>query len=57
VTRMSWLFSLWTVLVCALFAAITGWALRRARQGEFDAAARIPLDDDRAPPAAHQPAD
>jgi cbb3-type cytochrome oxidase subunit 3 len=54
---MSWLFSLWTVLVCALFAAITGWALRRARQGEFDAAARIPLDDDRAPPAAHQPAD
>ncbi len=43
---MSVLFSLWTVVVGVLFAAIVWWALGRSRRAEFDSAARIPLEDD-----------
>jgi cbb3-type cytochrome oxidase subunit 3 len=43
---MSWLFSIWTVVVCVAFLAIALWAWRGARKHEFDEAARIPLEDD-----------
>ncbi len=43
---MSFLFSMWTVLVCAVFLGVAWWAWQGARKPEFDTAARIPLDDD-----------
>ena len=43
---MSEFFSAWTVLAAVIFAGVTAWALSSARKGEFDAAARIPLDDE-----------
>ena len=43
---MSWLLSFWTVFVAVVFAGVVGWAWSRHRKAEFEAAARIPLDDD-----------
>jgi len=39
-------FSIWTVVVCVLFAGITWWAFSAVRKADFDAAARLPLEDD-----------
>jgi cytochrome c oxidase cbb3-type subunit 4 len=38
-----------TAILMALFIALVFWAYSRRRQPDFDAAARLPLDDDRAP--------
>jgi len=43
---MDILFSAWTVFVCVVFLGVTAWAIGGRRKAEFDAAARIPLDDD-----------
>jgi len=40
-----------TAVLLVLFVAIVLWTYSRARHEEFAAAARRPLDDDRAPPA------
>ncbi|MBZ0171644.1 MAG: cbb3-type cytochrome c oxidase subunit 3 [Phycisphaerales bacterium] len=37
---------IWTIVVLVVFAAIVLWAWSGRRKREFDAAARIPLDDD-----------
>ncbi|MEX2479469.1 MAG: CcoQ/FixQ family Cbb3-type cytochrome c oxidase assembly chaperone [Gammaproteobacteria bacterium] len=44
---MSWLLSLWTVFVAVVFFGVVVWAMSRRRKAEFDAAAQIPLDDDK----------
>jgi cytochrome c oxidase cbb3-type subunit IV len=38
-----------TAILMALFIALVFWAYSRRRQKDFDAAAQLPLDDDRAP--------
>ena len=38
--------SIWTVLLLVLFIGIWAWAWSKKRKGAFDAAARLPLDDD-----------
>ena len=38
--------SIWTVLLLVLFIGIWAWAWSNKRKGAFDAAARLPLDDD-----------
>ena len=43
---MSTLLSLWTVVVLIVFLGIVIWAWNGANKARFDAAARIPLDDD-----------
>ncbi|MCG8324130.1 MAG: cbb3-type cytochrome c oxidase subunit 3 [Thiotrichales bacterium] len=43
---MSLIFSAWTVVVFLLFIGIVIWAWSGKRKPEFDAAARIPLEDD-----------
>jgi cytochrome c oxidase cbb3-type subunit 4 len=40
-----------TAVLMALFVALVFWAYSRRRTTEFEAAARLPLGDDRAPPA------
>ena len=40
----------WTVLLLATFIGIVVWAFQSTRRHDFDAAARLPLDDDRHPP-------
>ena len=39
-----------TLLLLLLFVGGWAWAWRPARKPEFDAAARMPLDDDAGPP-------
>lgn len=39
-----------TLLVLLLFLGIWAWSFSRKRQPEFDAAARLPLDNDSHPP-------
>ena len=39
-----------TLLLLLLFVTGWAWAWRPGRKPEFDAAARMPLDDDREPP-------
>lgn len=39
-----------TVLVLVLFIGIWAWSFSRNRHAEFDAAAHLPLGDDRKPP-------
>ena len=36
----------WTVLLVATFIGIVAWAFSGRRKQRFDAAARMPLDDD-----------
>jgi cytochrome c oxidase cbb3-type subunit 4 len=43
---MSTLLSLWTVVVLIVFIGIVFWAWNGSNTTRFDAAARIPLDDD-----------
>ena len=38
--------SIWTVLLLVLFLGIWVWAWSKQRKGAFDAAARLPLDDE-----------
>lgn len=38
--------SIWTVLLLVLFIGIWAWAWSKKRKGAFDAAARLPLEDD-----------
>jgi len=38
--------SIWTVLMLVLFVGIWAWAWSGKRKRSFDAAARLPLDDD-----------
>jgi cytochrome c oxidase cbb3-type subunit 4 len=38
-----------TAVLMVLFIALVFWAYSRRRQREFDEAAQLPLDDDRAP--------
>ena len=38
--------SLWTVLLMILFLGIVVWAYSSRRKKQFDAAARMPLEDD-----------
>ena len=38
--------SVWTVLLLVLFIGIWAWAWSSRRKDDFDAAARLPLDDD-----------
>jgi cytochrome c oxidase cbb3-type subunit IV len=38
--------SLWTVLLVILFIAIVIWAFSAGRKRRFDAAARMPLEDE-----------
>lgn len=43
---MNMIFSIWTVVVFVLFIAIAIWAWSSHNKKDFEAAARIPLDDD-----------
>jgi len=38
--------TIWTVALLVLFIGIWAWAWSKKRKGDFDAAARLPLDDD-----------
>ena len=38
--------AVWTVLLVILFLGIVFWAYSRKRKADFEAAARLPLDDD-----------
>ena len=38
--------AVWTLVSFLVFLGIVGWAYGRARKGVFDAAARLPLDDE-----------
>ena len=40
---------LWTLVLLIVFVGIVLWAYSRKRKRAFDAAARIPLDDEDAP--------
>ncbi len=40
--------SLWTVVLFVVFIGIVWWAWSGRRKSDFEAAARLPLDDDRA---------
>lgn len=42
----------WTVLLFVTFIGIVVWAFQSARKGDFDEAARLPLDDDEVGPAS-----
>jgi cytochrome c oxidase cbb3-type subunit IV len=44
--------SIYTVFVALVFLGICWWAFDRRSQTRFDAAARIPLEDDDAPGAS-----
>ena len=43
---MSIILSVWTVIALLLFLGIVAWAWHRNNRADFEAAARIPLDDD-----------
>ncbi len=44
-----------TAVLMALFIALVIWAYSRGRREDFDAAAELPLGDDRAPPRSAPP--
>ena len=46
---MSWLFTAWTVLVAVVFTGIALWAYSGKRHADFEAAARIPFEEDDSP--------
>lgn len=50
---MGILFSAWTVLVALVFLGIVVYVFME-KKAHFDEAARIPLEEDDAPPAARQ---
>ncbi|MBF8270232.1 MAG: Cbb3-type cytochrome c oxidase subunit 3 [Gammaproteobacteria bacterium] len=43
---MSIILSVWTVIVLLLFLGIVVWAWHANNKADFEAAARIPFDDD-----------
>ena len=43
---MSNFFSAWTVIAALIFWGVRVWAMSGAGKADFDAAARIPLDDE-----------
>ena len=43
---MGLIHSIWTLLLVATFIGIIAWAFSRRRKQSFDAAARMPLEDD-----------
>ena len=43
---MSIILSIWTVIVLLLFLGIVAWAWHKNNKADFEAAARIPLNDD-----------
>ena len=43
---MSTILSLWTVVVLIVFLGIVAWAWSDGNKARFEAAARIPLEDD-----------
>ena len=45
--------SYWTVFILVVFVAIVIWAWSGKRKKAFEEAARLPLEDDDAPPATH----
>ena len=47
------LHGLWTAILLAVFVAIVAWAWSGRRKKDFDEAARLPLEEDAADPAAH----
>lgn len=47
--------SAFTVVVLVIFVGIVLWVYDSRSRTRFDAAARIPLDDDDAPPASAAP--
>ncbi len=42
---LSMFHALWTVLLVAIFIGIVAWAYSSKRRDDFDAAARLPLED------------
>ena len=51
---MTTLLSLWTVLVLIVFLGIVIWACNDKNKAAFDAAARIPIDDDEQDPGSSE---
>lgn len=43
-----------TAVLMILFVALVFWAYSRRRHEEFEAASRLPLDEDRAPPPSRE---
>ena len=43
---MGMIHGIWTLLLLALFVGIVIWAWSGARKKQFEAAARLPLEDD-----------
>ena len=43
-----------TAVLMILFIALVFWAYSRRRHEEFEAASRLPLDEDRAPPSSRE---
>lgn len=43
---MTTILSLWTVVVLVVFVGIVIWAWKDSNKARFEAAARIPLEDD-----------
>jgi len=43
--------SIWTVVMLVLFIGIWAWAWSSKRKGDFDAASRLPLEDDDTDPS------
>lgn len=43
-----------TAVLMILFIGLVFWAYSRRRHEEFEAAARLPLGEDRAPPASRE---
>jgi cbb3-type cytochrome oxidase subunit 3 len=37
---------IWTLIMLAIFIAIIGWAFSARRRDDFEAASRLPLDQD-----------
>ena len=46
---MGLIHSIWTLLLVAIFIGIIAWAFSRRRKQSFDAAARMPLENDDVP--------
>ena len=43
-----------TAAILVLFVGIWAWSWSRHRKADFDAASRLPLGDDQAPPAGNE---
>ncbi len=52
--NLSFLHSVWTVMLFILFIGIVIWAWSAKRKPRFDEAARLPLEEDDAPSMAER---